>query len=139
MDLGLVAQREFDLPKIDVAIVEDDASVRESTGHLLRLLGYTTAAFVSAEDFLESGRADDTSCLITDVRLPGMNGVELQSRLILAGRRMPIVFVSAFPDEAIRARVLRDGAICYLSKPLQEQSLIACLDHALKRSPQALP
>lgn len=126
------------MPKIVVAIVEDDASVRESTEHLLRLLGYTTAAFASAEDFLKSGRADDAACLITDVRLPGISGVELQSRLILAGRRMPILFVSAFPDEAIRARVLRDGAICYLSKPLQEERLIVCLDHALKRSPQAL-
>jgi len=125
-----------DLPKIDVAIVEDDRSVRESTGHLVRLLGYTTAAFASAEDFLNSGRVRDTACLITDVRLPGISGVELQSRLILDGHRMPIVFVSAFPDEAIRARVLREGAICYLSKPLQEQSLIACLDHALKRPPQ---
>ena len=126
------------MPKIDVAIVEDDHSVRESTGHLVRLLGYTTAAFASAEDFLNSGRVRDTVCLITDVRLPGISGVELQSRLILDGHRMPIVFVSAFPDEAIRARVLRDGAICYLSKPLREQSLIACLDQALKRPPQPL-
>ena len=112
--------------------------MRESTDHLVRLLGYTTAAFASAEDFLNSGRVRDTICLITDVRLPGISGVELQRRLILDGHRMPIVFVSAFPDEAIRARVLREGAICYLSKPLQEQSLIACLYHALKRPPQPL-
>ena len=124
------------MPEINVAIVEDDESVRESTGHLLRLLGYATAAFASAEDFLNSGRVRDTACLITDVRLPGISGVELQSRLILDGHHIPIVFVSAFPDEAIRARVLRSGAICYLPKPLQEQSLIACLDHALKRPPQ---
>ena len=132
------AKGSFDLPKIDVAIVEDDESVRESTTHLLGLLGYATAAFASAEDFLNSGRVGDTDCLITDVRLPGISGIELQSRLILDGHRMPIVFVSAFPDEAIRARVLKDGAIGYLAKPLKEQSLIACLDHALNRPSQQL-
>ena len=125
------------MPKLDVAIVEDDDSVREATAHLLRLLGYITASFSSAEHFLKSGLVRDTACLITDVRLPGISGLELQSRLILDGHHIPIVFVSAFPDEAIRARVLKNGAICYLSKPLQEQSLIACLDHALKRRPQA--
>ena len=129
---------ELDLPKIDVAVVEDDDSAREATDHLLRLLGYATASFASAEDFLRSGRVRDTACLITDVRLPGMSGVELQSRLILDGHRMPIIFVTAFPDEAIRARVLRNGAIGYLSKPLQEKTLIACLDQALKRPRQDL-
>ena len=124
--------------KIDVVVVEDDESVREATKHLLRLLGYATASFASAEDFLKSGRVPDTSCLITDVHLPGMSGVELQSRLILDGHCLPIIFVTAFPEEAIRARVLRDGALCYLSKPLQEQSLIACLDQALKRPRQGL-
>lgn len=127
-----------DLPKIDVAIVEDDESVREATDHLLRLLGYVTASFRSAEDFLKSGRVRDTACLITDVQLPGMNGIELQSRLILDGHCMPIVFVTAFPDEALRSLVLRDGALCYLSKPLQEQSLIACIEQALKRPGQGL-
>ena len=119
------------MPKVLVAIIEDDGSVREATDHLLRLLGYATAPFASAEDFLNSGRVHDPACLITDVHLPGMSGVELQSRLILDGHRIPIIFVTAFPDEAIRARVLRDGAVCYLSKPLQEKSLIACLDRAL--------
>ena len=134
MDPALVGQRELGLPNIDVAIVEDDESVRESTGHLLRLLGYTTAAFASAEDFLNSGLVRDTACLITDVRLPGISGVELQSRLILDGHRIPIIFVSAFPDAAVRGRVLKSGAISYLSKPLPEQSLIDSLNRALKRS-----
>lgn len=129
-------ERELDLPKIDVAIVEDDESVREATKHLLRLLGYTTVSYGFAEDFLRSGRVHDTTCLIADVHLPGMSGVELQSRLILDGHRLPIIFITAFPEEAIRARVLRNGALCYLSKPLQEQSLIACLDQALKRPRQ---
>jgi len=127
------AREELDLPKLDVAIVEDDDSVREATAHLLRLLGYITASFSSAEHFLKSGLVRDTACLITDVHLPGMSGVELQNRLILDGHCVPIVFVTAFPDEAIRARVLSHGAVCYLSKPLQEQSLVACLEQALQR------
>jgi FixJ family two-component response regulator len=120
------------LARIDVAVVEDDESVREATKHLLRLLGYATASFTSAEDFLKSGRVRDTACLITDVHLPGMSGVELQSRLIVKGHHIPIIFITAFSDEGIRARVLENGAIAYLSKPLQEQSLITCLDQALK-------
>ena len=75
----------------------------------------------------------DTACLITDVRLPGMSGLELQRRLILDGHCMPILFVTAFPEETIRARALTNGALCYLSKPLQEQSLIEYLEQALKR------
>jgi FixJ family two-component response regulator len=132
------AREELDLPKVDVAVIEDDDSVREATRHLLRLLGYATASFASAESFLKSGRVCDTACLIADVNLPGMSGVELQSRLLLDGHRMPIIFVTAFPEEAIRARVLRDGAVGYFSKPLQEQSLITCLDQALKRPRQDL-
>ena len=124
------------MPKIDVVVVEDDDSVREATNHLLQLLGYVTVSFASAEDFLKSGRVRDTACLVADVHLPGMSGVELQTRLILDGHRMPIIFVTAFPDQAIRARVLKNGALCYLSKPLQEERLIACLDQALKGTRQ---
>jgi FixJ family two-component response regulator len=120
------------LARIDVAVVEDDESVREATTHLLRLLGYATASFTSAEDFLKSGRVRDTACLITDVKLPGMSGIELQSRLIVEGHHIPIIFITAFYDETIHARALENGAIAYLSKPLQEQSLITCLDQALK-------
>jgi FixJ family two-component response regulator len=120
-------------PKVVVAVVEDDEFVRDATKRLLRLLGYAAASFASAEDFLRSGRVSDTACLITDVHLPGMSGVELQSRLIADGHSTPVIFITGFPEEAIRARVLRDGALGYLSKPLQEQSLIACLDKALKR------
>src|SRR5262249_42691966 len=95
-------------------------------------LATLAASFTSAEDFLKSGRVPDTSCLITDVHLPGMSGVELQSRLIVEGHHIPIIFITGFPEEAIRTRVLKDGAIAYLSKPLQEQSLITCLDQVLK-------
>ena len=138
LSLCIVADRGIDLPRIDVAVVEDDDSVREATKHLLRLLGYATAGFASAEEFLTSGRVGDTACLIADVQLPGMSGVELQSRLISDGHRMPVIFVTAFPEEAIRTRVLRDGALCYLTKPLREQALIACLERALDRPLQDL-
>jgi len=126
------AAEELDLPKIDVAVVEDDESAREATRHLLRLLGYSTVSFASAEDFLKSGRVHETGCLITDIQLPGMSGVELQNRLILDGHRIPIIFITAFPDEATRARVLRVGALGYLPKPFLEEHLIACLDAAFK-------
>lgn len=120
------------MPTIDVAVIEDDDSVREATKHLLRLLGYTTASFTSAEEFLRSGRVRDTACLVTDVRLPGISGVDLQSRLIMDGHHMPIIFITSFPDEAISARVLRSGAIGYLSKPFREESLISCLDQVFR-------
>jgi FixJ family two-component response regulator len=120
------------LPKLVVSVVDDDLSVRETIDHLLRLLGYATASFASAEDFLSSGRVHDTSCLIADVHLPGMSGVDLQRRLTSDGHRIPVIFITACPDEAISARVLGRGALCYLSKPLEQQSLIAWLDQALK-------
>jgi FixJ family two-component response regulator len=121
------------LPKIDVAIVEDDECLREAMRHFVQLLGYDAASFASAEDFLNSGSVGDTGCLLTDIDLPGMSGIELQGRLNLDGCGLPILFITGFPEPKTRERVLKDGALCYLSKPLQEQSLIAYLDQALKR------
>ena len=114
-----------------IVIVDDDDSVREATKNLIRVLGYHVDAFASAEDFLNSDLVPATSCLITDVQMPGMSGVELQRELSAGGHRTPIIFVTAYPDEAIETRVIRNGAIGYLSKPLQEQSLLACIDEAL--------
>jgi FixJ family two-component response regulator len=132
------SSEETALPKIDVAIVDDDCSVREATKRLLQLLGYTTASFATAEEFLESGRVGDTVCLIVDMHLPGMSGAELQSRLSLDGYRLPIIFITAFAEEEVRARVLGDGALGYLFKPVREQSLIDCLDEAFRRSRNSL-
>jgi FixJ family two-component response regulator len=134
--LHRLSGEEHNLPKIDVAVVEDDDSVREAMGRLLRLLGYSAAAFASAEEFLNSDILGNTACLITDIHLPGMSGIELQSRLVSAGHHIPIIFVTAFAEEAVRARVLGDGALACLSKPLREQSLITCLDRALKHPRQ---
>ena len=114
-----------------ISIVDDDESVRDATEGLINSLGYPAATFASAEEFLNSDRVNDTTCLITDVQMPGLSGVELQRRLIDQGRPKPTIFVTAFPDDRTRNRVLNAGAIGYLSKPYSEESLIECLDTAL--------
>jgi FixJ family two-component response regulator len=113
-----------------ISIVDDDKSVRESANSLIRSLGYATATFASGEEFLESGCLSDTECLVTDVRMPGMSGVDLQSRLIANGNRTPVIFVTANPDERTRARALGAGALGFLTKPFNVESLISCLDRA---------
>jgi FixJ family two-component response regulator len=121
------------LPKVPViSIIDDDESVRIAMKGLLRSLGLIVHMFASAEDFLKSSCINDTSCLITDVQMPGMSGVELQRRLIAQGQHTPIIFITAFPDETIQAQLLGAGAICFLSKPFDEEILLQCLDTALK-------
>jgi FixJ family two-component response regulator len=115
-----------------ISIVDDDASVREATKELVRSLGYAAAAFASAEDFLRSGQLSETACLISDVQMPGLSGIDLQRQLIADGHSMPIIFITAFPDERARARALGAGAIGFLTKPYREESLIECLGQALK-------
>jgi FixJ family two-component response regulator len=114
-----------------ISILDDDESVREATKGLVRSLGYAAATFASAEEFLQSDRIHDTSCLIADVQMPGLSGVELQDRLTEAGNSTPIIFVTAFPEERIRARALAGGACGFLSKPFSDESLIGCLVKAL--------
>ena len=114
-----------------ISIVDDDAAGREATQVLVRSLGYRAITFASAEDFLQSESVHDTSCLITDVQMPGLSGVELQSLLLARGHRTPIIFITAFPEERIRARALEAGAVGFLSKPFDEERLIDCLNQAL--------
>jgi FixJ family two-component response regulator len=114
-----------------ISIIDDDESVRDATEGLLRSLGYGASGFASAEDFLRSGRVDDTSCLITDVRMPGMSGVELQRLLIAQGNRTPVIFITANPVPAIQTAVMNAGAVGVLSKPFKAQNLIDCLNTAL--------
>ena len=117
-----------------ISIIDDDPSVREATDGLVRSLGYRATTFASAEDFLQSDRVHDTSCLITDVHMPGLSGTELQSELIARGSRLPIIFISAFSEEGICRRVLEAGAIGFLSKPFDEERLIKHLETALHGS-----
>lgn len=115
-----------------ISVVDDDEFVREATKELLRSLGYAAAAFASAEDFLQSEQLSTTACLISDVQMPGLSGIDLQRRLIADGHRMPIIFITAFPDDRTRARALGAGAVGFLTKPYREESLIECLGQALK-------
>jgi FixJ family two-component response regulator len=116
-----------------ISIIEDDASVRVATDNLLRSLGYIVHTFASAEEFLRSAHFNDTSCVIADVQMPAMSGVDLQALLLTQGHRVPFVFITAFPEETIRARALKAGAICFLTKPFERATLIKCLDTALER------
>ncbi len=117
-----------------ISIVDDDVSVREATRALVRSLGYQAATYESAEDFLCSESISDTSCLITDVQMPGLTGLELQCRLIGEGYQIPVIFITAFADEKARSRALKAGALGFLSKPVDEDTLLACLDLALIKS-----
>jgi FixJ family two-component response regulator len=116
-----------------ISIVDDDESVRVTTTKFVRLHGFAAYTFASAEEFLRSSHVNRTSCLITDVRMPGMNGVELQDHLIAQGHRMPIIFITAFPEESRQARAMAAGAVCVLSKPFDGQTLIDRINQALKR------
>ena len=134
MDCSVLSLEGFaDVTKAPViSIVDDDQSFREAMTGLVRSLGYGTAAFASSEDFLQSDQPDDTACVITDVQMPGLSGVELQSRLIAQGNRTPIIFVTAFPEERIRARALAAGAVGFLSKPFSDDRLVEYIHAALK-------
>jgi FixJ family two-component response regulator len=114
-----------------IAIVDDDQSAREGINALIASLGYSSATFVSAEEYLGSESEPYTACLILDVHLPGMSGPELQDRLTADGGRTPIVFVTGQFDERVRNRVIDAGALAYLTKPCDESALISCLVRAL--------
>jgi FixJ family two-component response regulator len=116
-----------------VAVIDDDASVRATTDSLVRSLGYIVNTFASAEEFLRSNRLDDFFCVIADVQMPGMSGVELQAQLLSQGNHVPFIFVTAFPNERVCAQALGAGAICYLTKPFDGDSLIQGLQAALKK------
>jgi FixJ family two-component response regulator len=119
------------MKKLLVSIVEDDQFFRQSMERLMRSLGYTAAAFASAADFLASPRLAETACLIADVHMPAMTGLELYRRLVDTGHAIPTVLVTAYPNDVDRVRALNDGIVCYLRKPVDEQHLVECLRTAL--------
>jgi FixJ family two-component response regulator len=110
-----------------ISVVEDDRFCRESMERLMRSMGYTVEGFPSAADFLASPRLAETAFLIADVHMPAMTGIELYRHLIAAGRAIPTILVTAYPNDIDRARALNDGVVCYLRKPVDEQHLIQCL------------
>jgi FixJ family two-component response regulator len=116
-----------------ISIVDDDESVRDATKSLLRSFGYTAQSFGSAEEFLDSARIEETDCLVTDVQMPGLTGVELQDRLLSDGHDVPTIFISAYPSPRLEQQVLKSGAIAYLRKPLKEEELLEYIGAALKR------
>jgi FixJ family two-component response regulator len=114
-----------------ISIIDDDASFRRATTRLIKSLGHAVAAFSSAEEFLQSESLHDTVCLISDVQMPGMDGFELQNRLLSQGRRLPIIFISAYPESKAQGQALAAGAFGFLDKPFDDEKLISCLDQAL--------
>jgi len=114
-----------------VSIVEDDGSFRDSMSMLLTSFGYSVEAFPSAADFLASPCISETACLIADVNMAEMTGVELHERLVDAGHAIPTILVTAYPNDVDRARALNSGVVCYLRKPVDDQCLIGCLRAAL--------
>ena len=115
-----------------ISIIDDDQPYRESMRKLIMLLGYTVEAFPSATDFLASRVVPETACLVTDVNMPGMTGVELHRQLVDAGYAIPTILVTAYPDEVVRDRALKDGIVCYLGKPVDDDHLERCLRSALQ-------
>jgi FixJ family two-component response regulator len=116
-----------------VMIVDDDESIRRAARRLIKSYGFPVETFASAEDFLSSGRLHETACLVLDVQMPGLNGLELQSRLITDGHQVPIIFITAFNDENARAQALKAGALGYLVKPFEEADLLTAINVALRR------
>jgi FixJ family two-component response regulator len=121
----VMAQRQL------IAIVDDDALIRETLKDLLDSAGYSSVVFSSAQGFLKSKRLAGFACLITDMRMPGTTGIELHQKLVAAGHPIPTILITAYSDEAVRARAIRAGIRCYLPKPVTADALLDCVDAAL--------
>jgi FixJ family two-component response regulator len=136
--LLLKEMQEAGLPtKTLISIIDDDEDVREAIAGLMKSRGFTVEAFPSAVDFLAGPNVRDTTCLIVDVHMPRMTGIELHRRLVEAGYAIPTILITAYPDESVRARALADGIICYLTKPCDEDALFGCISSALERAKRA--
>ena len=120
------------MKKVLFSVVDDDRFFRESMCRLMRSLGYTVDVFSSAAEFLASPRLAETACLITDIHMPAMTGLELYRRLIDTGHTIPTILVTAFPNDVDRACALNDGVLCYLRKPVDEQHLTRCVRKAFR-------
>ena len=116
-----------------ISVIDDDASVRAATDNLLSSHGYLVATFASAEEFLQSIPLRNSSCVIADVQMPAMSGLDLLTHMRAQGYAAPFIFITAFPEESVRARALKAGAICFLAKPFAGAELINCVEVAINR------
>ena len=114
-----------------ISVVDDDQSMREALRGLMKSLGYMAAVFASAEEFLSSRQVPRTSCLIADVQMPRMTGLELHRHLVASGKAIPTILITAYPDDSMRERALEDGVLGYLSKPFNENDLLAFIRSSL--------
>ena len=117
-----------------IAIVDDDELVREALTSLMSSLGYDALPYSSGDAFMRSAGRGQTACLIADVNMPGMTGPQLHQKLISSGERIPTIFMTAFPDEAVRKKAAQTGVYCYLTKPFREDELLECVRSALERA-----
>jgi FixJ family two-component response regulator len=127
----LALRGEFGATKSLISVIDDDESIRRTTTLLIESFGFRAAAFASAESFLKSGQLHDTSCLILDVRMPDINGLELQSKLAAEGYGIPVIFITAYDDKDSRGRAMRAGAIAFLDKPFSDEQLLQTVRSAL--------
>ncbi len=130
--IRLAFRGEFEVTKSLISVVDDEESIRRTTTFLIESFGFRAAAFESAESFLKSGQAHNTSCLILDVLMPGMNGLQLQKELASAGYGIPIIFITSHEDKEARGRAMRAGAVAFLSKPFNDEQLLQTVRSALR-------
>jgi FixJ family two-component response regulator len=116
-----------------ISVIDDDASVRAATDNLLSSHGYSVHTFASAEEFLQSAGLNDSLCVIADVQMADMSGLDLLTHLRAQGYAAPFIFITAFPEESVRARALKAGATAFLAKPFAGPTLISCVETALDR------
>jgi len=118
-------------PRLLMAVIDDDASVRKALARLLHACGYEVKVFASGAEFLESSQAEAPDCMVLDVHMPSVSGLDVQAALLERGMDVPIIFITAYDDNALRARALQQGAVAYLRKPLTEQALLAAIATAV--------
>ena len=121
----------MDTPDPLIAIIDDDASLRTALVGLVRSLGYRASGFSSAEEFLAAGNARQSACIVTDIQMPGLSGIELKLRLTQDGNAAPVIMITARTEQDLRDRAFACGAVCVLQKPFAAEALIACLEKAL--------
>jgi FixJ family two-component response regulator len=114
-----------------VSIIDDDISVRVAVADIVRSMDLTASTFASGQDFLSSNNLADTACIVADVQMPGIGGIELQQTLAAKELKIPMIFITAYPDERIRAKAFDRGAICFLNKPFGGSTIIECIERAL--------